>query len=233
MRHWVKQTAWVVAWVWASGCELEDEAPPEEPPLLAAGEPCERAEDCALDVCRGGICVDAGSCGVGGDGCAAGFVCQDPHAFEVALSLGLARGSCRATCDVCPHQTDPFWSCADDDICTFDPAPQIRIEGPAHAIVGEPVSLSADVMAHPDQELVEVTWEVDAELVATGAQAEVTFDRPGTRRVIVTATDDGDHVGEAILEVAACSSEGGPCGADEECCAGTCDIYGGGCQPAV
>lgn len=180
------------------------------------GETCESDDDCFSESCVGGICAFS-SCNGTGD-CEAGFVCEEPPTWAEWLTIGIAQGSCNPTCDACPWEENPRWTCNDDSSCTYDGAPWVEVGGPYEAIVGEPVTLVGSVETADGRELERVVWQANGLELGTELELSTTFSMPGYYDLTLVATDADDRIGSAATSIDVCAPVATPCAWVEDCC---------------
>jgi hypothetical protein len=186
--------------LFSSGCLFAlQEALDEDP--KADGESCDEDDDCRSEFCRGGMCT-ASSCDTAAD-CEDGFVCDDPAAWEEGLSLGFAKGVCVPTCDRCPFRAEPRWICG-GQTCGYDASPIVDAGESYEGIVGEPIALHGEVDLDDGRDMVSAQWWLSGTVVATGLDAEIAVDMPGTWSIDLVVTDDASSVGVATATVVVC-----------------------------
>jgi hypothetical protein len=182
------------------------------------GETCEHGSDCLSDSCVGGICVFS-SCNDTSD-CESGFACEEAPGWAEWLSLGIAQGACNPTCDACPWQENPRWTCNADSSCSYDGSPWVDIGGPYEAKVGESVTLVGSVETADGRELQSVVWQANGVEVGTGLEISTTFAMPGYYDLTLVATDVDARIGAAATSLAVCADEAMACAWEGDCCAG-------------
>jgi hypothetical protein len=194
--------------MWALACGLFQPDPQPD------GESCDSDEGCRSGHCVGGICAYS-SCG----SCAEGFSCEQPGAWVEVLSLGLARGTCVPTCEVCPWQDEPRWMChSPSSECTYDASVHVTLEGPATAEVGEPVRFVATIEPDEGREVETIAFALDSTPVGDTEEVEFTIDVPGVHWVDITVTDDVASIGSAHAEIMVCGPTDTVCTNDADCC---------------
>jgi hypothetical protein len=200
----------------SSGClfglhEAFDEDPKSD------GESCDEDDDCESSYCRGGMCT-ASSCDTTAE-CESGFVCDEPADWEEGLSFGLAKGACIPTCDRCPFRVEPRWICG-GDLCGYDASPWVDAGEMYEGIAGDPIAVRGEVELDDGRELVSAEWHLQGTVVASGLEAELVIDMPGTWTIDLLVTDDGPSSGSASATIVVCGETGASCWSATDCCEG-------------
>jgi len=187
------------------------------------GESCDEDDDCASERCRGGMCT--GSSCDSSAGCQAGFSCDEPAAWEEAVSLGTAKGVCIPTCDRCPFRVEPRWVCSDPEgpassPCGYDASPWVEAGEAYDGIVGDPIAVRGEVELDDGRELVSAEWMFQGTVVASGLEAEITIDVPGTWSLDLIVTDDEYGSATASATIVVCGEPGAACASAADCCVG-------------
>jgi hypothetical protein len=208
----------------SSGCfafalkEALDEDPKRD------GESCDGDGDCESESCRGGMCT-ASSCDSSAQ-CEAGFVCDEPSDWAEGWSLGTAKGACVPTCDRCPFRVEPRWVCG-GETCGYDASPWVDAGGPYDGIAGDPIEVHATVELDGGRELASAEWWFQGTVVATGLDAEITIEMPGTHSLELIVADDAPLGASATATITVCGEAGTTCWSAADCCEGlTCGTDG-------
>jgi hypothetical protein len=175
------------------------------------GESCEAHDECESESCASGICAFS-SCEHQGN-CEAGFTCDEPPSWLEVLSFGVAKGVCRPSCAICPHEQEPRWSCdVAENACYYDASPWVDAGGPYVAAVGEPVVLEGTVELAPGRSMARLWWvHADTEL-GTQPRIEAVFDTAGLQHVSFLVEDDSGSLSSTTAEVDVCGPQGAACG---------------------
>jgi len=191
-------------------------------PLCAAGQSCAGAGDCRSGVCDAqvcaapacadgvrngdetdvdcggpcGACADGLGCAVAGD-CRSG-VCEVNTCRAPRCGDGVANG--QEACD--DGNEVNVDGCLND--CTNNPnqAPNVVIDCPPAATVGQAVRFNSMGSSDPDGTIAAIRWDLGDGTVESGApfdlgRIEHTYDRAGEYIVTLTVTDDGERAAEA------------------------------------
>ena len=194
----------------ATGCLFPPEPQPD-------GADCEVDDDCESGSCLGSRFCAYSNC-TNTSYCEAGFVCEEPPAWQEVVTLGLVKNRCVPDCTICPTD-EPRWSCGDR--CFFDSRPIVDPGGPYDAMVGHTVVLEGAVDLAPGREIDEVVWMEGAEVLGDELTVEVAIDGLVSPTFTLVVTDDDGSTGSQSVQVNVCSPLDGPChayGSGAGCC---------------